>query len=925
MYEDTTDPTTAGVVHKRLSNVEWPKHQNPWQIQISLEPKYLFGCSDYICVATDKSLHFFSPADGEPLLKMPTRLEDFSLTNYTIVGGTVVASDILLLTIHPDRLSNKAKAQLIALRLTKQGAIKQVHLRWHYESPSSLLSSPVISNNTIYLIQNGPELVMLDPESGEVKETNSLPGIYTLPRDCGSFIYDGTHLCIALRNNEAGTILALNLQREGSLTILRKSLHGRPLSDLATNGNLLFFSTCGNWKYVSPNRVWALDTISGQEAWTFKVPPDPSGRHRPITGQPLVVGDTLYVTGHNYHVHALDINSGKRVWSYEMSGRIESGPVRAGNSIVVADQRGLMRSWSLEPMFIVTCHYDLATPPILNEANPLILVIINVGTSTANRVFLWLSGDIEGESEHNTQQFDKIMPGDLQRFTIKVKPTTAGSTVNVTATVNYLNTLGQNNQQSIKLSIPVRRSHTDSSPLEKEEGISPDGRSSYNFMVLRALLTAALPDDDLIQLCAYHFPNVHAKFVPGMREDEKQNNLIKYVDQHQQVEQLLAKLEKRSSTLYNLYIKEIKIQPMVSQEFMLSRELRQKLRALFRKCEYFDNVASLQNVMSVPPLHIYRDQIPFVNSKRDLISSFITKFQSKRFADGRLMLPLFIRVLRDEYDPEEEFYVELTEMLSYLPGGGEPFPDKPTLDIPEANQAQFGRVYIAELKKLLDASRATGKLVITQFKDGIPVSEHRETGTAWLIAPGLALTCWHILIARDFRESPPSASDLAQQIANARLIFEFTAPGEGQSYAVDLGYANRNKDILDYALLRLKNWNDENNYLPISTQAPLVASTDLYIAQHPQGQELQVVYGPCLNVSPDVPERILYQIQTDKGASGGPVFDAQNLAVVALHRGQNRSGMQEGVMIKFILADLSKQEPALYQEIMMAQEQKGGR
>ncbi len=465
-----------------------------------------------------------------------------------------------------------------------------------------------------------------------------------------------------------------------------------------------------------------------------------------------------------------------------------------------------------------------------------------------------------------------------------------------------------------------------------EVGISQDGNWRYNYSALRALLVTLTGSQ-----ISYLYDSFFSVAGTSLSKLEKISKLVTLVDQSQKVESLLRTLKKLNLYRYKQYIDEIKLpvyssqtlfppSPSFQSEFILLDQLKQKLKSILLRCEEFDSVTSLRAVMSIAPLYIYKDKIRIADTRRKMVSSFLADFQSERLADGRLVLPIFLRTLRDEYNQEEDIYTELTEILRYLPGGGESLPSQPSINIPEANATNTAQIYIAELKKLLKASDAVGKLVVPRYQGG--VIGHREMGTAWLIAPGLALTCWHVIAARNSKFPETnflSEVEIEQQIANSRLIFSFTAPGEGQAYEIDLIHANRDKDTFDYALLRLRKWDPRCGYLPINTCAPLGTSTDLYVIHHSQGQELQVTRGPCLGLSTNKPMRVLYNLDTAPGASGGPIFDAQNLAVVAIHWGKNCDTIAEGIMLKHILEDLSNQGLShIYQEIFQAQQDKGG-
>jgi hypothetical protein len=312
-------------------------YQKLWQVQTSFKPAHLTAGSDYFCLVTSKALLFYHANDGTPLLPPQTIFGDFSLAEYTVIGGAATPPGDLLLTLLPSHLSGRA--YLLALRLTRQSMTQsnKILCQQIYEAPSTQLSAPIIDYETICLIQQGPALVMLDLEHGQVQRTVPLPKSYNLPRNCASFVIAANRLCLALCD---GTILTLDPQTGQALTTLYESRDGRQLSSLTTDGIHLFFGTSVSRKSPLPSHVYAMDVASGQETWDFEMAPDPLGQHRSIEGRPLVINGTVYVTGHNCFIHALDIDTGQELWRYKMPNRIKLGPVWTREAIIVADRLG---------------------------------------------------------------------------------------------------------------------------------------------------------------------------------------------------------------------------------------------------------------------------------------------------------------------------------------------------------------------------------------------------------------------------------------------------------------------------------------------------------------------------------------------------------------------------------------------------------
>ena len=223
-------------------------------------------------------------------------------------------------------------------------------------------------------------------------------------------------------------------------------------------------------------------------------------------------------------------------------------------------------------------------------------------------------------------------------------------------------------------------------------------------------------------------------------------------------------------------------------------------------------------------------------------------------------------------------------------------------------------------EKLLTCARAVARVKVPQIVSGN--MKQIPTGTAWLVTPNLALTCWHVIEARGSNSSSIRASDLQEQIAHSTLTFDFAQPGEGIEYGIE---RLEHEDInLDYALLRLRDRPDypleKWGFLKLDADAPLTLQTQFYVVQHPQGQPKQLSGGFFVKFTSD--SKILHDAPTEPGTSGAPVLNVTNFRVVALHNGENEAAkLREATTIKAILADLKQHRPELYDEMVVLSKQ----
>lgn len=245
----------------------------------------------------------------------------------------------------------------------------------------------------------------------------------------------------------------------------------------------------------------------------------------------------------------------------------------------------------------------------------------------------------------------------------------------------------------------------------------------------------------------------------------------------------------------------------------------------------------------------------------------------------------------------------------------------------EANPMQEPMLATAELRQMDRCSHSVALIEVTCYRRGKRAST--ETGTGWLIAPGLVLTCWHVVATlTQVNDPPPAADDLKLQIEHMLLSFNHIEIGAGgiQYKVKSLEYPLNETNSQDFAVLRLEDRSDRSyqqfGYLPIELDTPFTQQTRLSIIQHPLGQTQQIPTTPghFVNHSSQTAGRIFYTTPTDRGTSGSPVLNCYNWRAVALHNGENREvQLREGTRIKYILSELQDKKPDLYNEIMEAQ------
>jgi len=240
----------------------------------------------------------------------------------------------------------------------------------------------------------------------------------------------------------------------------------------------------------------------------------------------------------------------------------------------------------------------------------------------------------------------------------------------------------------------------------------------------------------------------------------------------------------------------------------------------------------------------------------------------------------------------------------------------------------------------LAAARSVFKIVVHSHLDGEAMfgaddNPLRSSGTAWMIAPGLAITNDHVFNARHDRDPPASDIDYGLQVQTAWLIADFHDPDaepEGNLLPAN-ALAARDRD-LDFAIFRVPD--------SLSTRPPLrlrryavrkqprqALGTRVNLLQHPNGGIMKLGFRNNFVVVGD--NKILaYLTDTAFGSSGSPVMD-DNWNVAALHAGSEDIGDMEitlqgnrvkrrnfGVPIPRVRQHLEQADPMLHNKIFGA-------
>jgi outer membrane protein assembly factor BamB len=91
------------------------------------------------------------------------------------------------------------------------------------------------------------------------------------------------------------------------------------------------------------NKIQAIDSVTGKEIWTYHFKDRaklffwPYERTAsPIISSPAIAGQIVYCGGTDGQFVALDLRSGKLLWSYDLGSPITSSPAVSGNTVYIA-------------------------------------------------------------------------------------------------------------------------------------------------------------------------------------------------------------------------------------------------------------------------------------------------------------------------------------------------------------------------------------------------------------------------------------------------------------------------------------------------------------------------------------------------------------------------------------------------------------
>ncbi len=237
------------------------------------------------------------------------------------------------------------------------------------------------------------------------------------------------------------------------------------------------------------------------------------------------------------------------------------------------------------------------------------------------------------------------------------------------------------------------------------------------------------------------------------------------------------------------------------------------------------------------------------------------------------------------------------QLEAYYGGDNQPKPKQPvskaTVEALIFGLQRDTRLPFAFIDQARNTARSVARLTVPRIINGSP-DGNVGYGTGWMIAPGILITNHHVIDARSTQPIPwglgeknATPADFEAQAQQITYRFDYHIE-HGGSIPVEYQHATllAASQELDYAIVKLNAADKIEDRQPISLvpqQPALVRGSRMNIVQHPRGGPLRFAIRNNFFVRiADEPEFILYQTDTEPGASGSPVCN-DSWQVVALH------------------------------------------
>ncbi|MBW6474497.1 MAG: SUMF1/EgtB/PvdO family nonheme iron enzyme [Anaerolineaceae bacterium] len=201
---------------------------------------------------------------------------------------------------------------------------------WLFNIPctiGNLCSSPLITENTIYIVQNGV-LYGIDKNSGKEVWNYSFGEEYNVGNN-RPFLENDIIYFYRVENdtyNPDIDLMAVDLQTKDVKWIYANNDFDESCSPVVVDG-LVFVGA----KYGSGyGLLLALDGETGLEKWRFYV-------ERPIIRPPAIDNGVAYFSGGLSVIYAADVSSGFKIWEFNLRNEYNQTPIILTNNVIIRD------------------------------------------------------------------------------------------------------------------------------------------------------------------------------------------------------------------------------------------------------------------------------------------------------------------------------------------------------------------------------------------------------------------------------------------------------------------------------------------------------------------------------------------------------------------------------------------------------------
>lgn len=198
-----------------------------------------------------------------------------------------------------------------------RGIQKFSKIKWKFQTDGQVISSPAVSNGTVYIASTDGNLYAADLQSGAQKWKLALGVRATsTPAVEQGVVYLGTYSGRFYAVDAATGKLKWKFQTEGERRFAGKHLHGsEPAGESMPDPFDCYLSSPAIWNGAvyfgsGDGNVYALDAATGSLKWKFHT-------GDVVHASPAISDGTLFVGSWDSYFYALDASTGKEKWRFK--------------------------------------------------------------------------------------------------------------------------------------------------------------------------------------------------------------------------------------------------------------------------------------------------------------------------------------------------------------------------------------------------------------------------------------------------------------------------------------------------------------------------------------------------------------------------------------------------------------------------------